>query len=612
MTYPTTFRENLLFRIKIDDECRKDARFAGVVRELCAKDVLFFVNVFLNAEDPFAEKGLRHGIGNVRIRPIITYPCQDEFITALKRSIDKGDDIIGDKSRDMLATYMVLAVFLHGFLFHGRKFMISSWKEDEIDGKEDTSTHFGKLRLFLKYLPPYLLPRGFDLKKNSSYMSLRNPENGGTLVGSAASPNLASGRREDAIFLDELSKWERYAKEAWISASDATRCKIGVWTPRGSANFAYELMQGEEVQHKFHLLWWKHPEKTYTTAEHLKLVESGVIFDKVGKYKVLLNKDQSKAPDGCYVDQNGKIRSEWYDDSCKKRTPDDIAENLDCNYLTTGNPIFDTQICMQKKFLCNAPEKIGDLEWKVSPVFDERDGTIKNFEQLQVEFVPNMNGWLKVWEEPIGEWENHYCISADVAEGLEHGDFDSASVLKRIGDKPKVVATIHARMRTFQYAEALAKIGVWYKNAIIAVERNNTMGGAVLEQLFKYYRYLYHKDVFAKGYATRTDKLGWETTQGSKGQIIGNLSKHISFDLFEDNDEGFWSECMTYVNDDGKLGGSSGTHDDKVMDRAILLWVNTQLPVPMPIIEMKEQIGWRKSWAEKSNNNNNRLVRFVV
>jgi hypothetical protein len=608
MVYPTDFRENLLFRARIDDECRKDYKFAQVVKELCAKDVLFFVNVFLNAEDPFAEKGLRHGIGSVRIRPIITYPCQDEFILDLKDAIDKGDDILADKSRDMLATYMVLAVFIHGWIFNGRKFMISSWKEDEIDGKEDTSTHFGKLRLFLKYLPYYLLPKGFNMGKNSSYMNLRNPENGGTIVGSAASQNLASGRREDAIFMDELSKWEKWAKEAWISASDATRCKAGVWTPRGSANFAYELMHGEEVTRKHHLLWWKHPEKTYTSDEHLKIVRDGVIYDKVGKYKVILHEDQSKAPAGCYVDQNGKIRSEWYDESCKKRTADDIAENLDCNYLTTGNPIFDTQICMKNKYASVSPEHIGELHWVISPTFDET-GFIRNFDQLEVDFSSNMNGWLKVWDKPENDWDNAYCISADVAEGLENGDFDSASVLKRIGEVPKVVATIHGKMRTFEYAERLAMLGVWYKKAFIAPERNNTMGGAVLEQLFKYYNLIYHKDVFLKGYATRTDKLGWETTGGTKGQIIGNLSKSISEGTFNDPDEFFWAECLTYVNDNGKLGGSNGTHDDKVMDRAILLWINTQLPLPTPKRRVVKHTGWRSSWNKE---NNKGLIRFVV
>jgi hypothetical protein len=142
------------------------------------------------------------------------------------------------------------------------------------------------------------------------------------------------------------------------------------------------------------------------------------------------------------------------------------------------------------------------------------------------------------------------------------------------------------------------------------------MGGAVLEQLFKIYRKIYHAEVFTKGYAKRTDKLGWETTGGTKGQIIGNLSKHISQNLWKDPDEYFWSECLTYVKNDGKMeaqGKSDGNkcYDDRVMDRAILLWINTMLPLPTIKRKVIKYIGWRKSWNEE-NNDPKRLVRWVV
>lgn len=607
--YPKLVRENLLYRNELLTACQKDKSTLVSVLELAKRDVLFYFNTFLWAEDPFADKNQRHGIPQMRFRPIVTYPFQDEFILDLKNAISGGEDIIADKSRDMLATYMVLGVFLHGWLFSGHKYMISSWKEDEIDGKDDTSTLFGKIRLNLRLHPDFLLG-GFEMKRDSSYMMLRHP-NGGTIVGSAASPNLASGRREDAIFTDELSKWLNHSHEAWTSISDATKCKIGVWTPRGSANKAAELMNGSEVKRKHHLLWYKHPEKCFTSKEHLEFVRAGKVRDKVGSYTVQLS--TKKAPSGCYVDQNGKIRSEWYDDECEKRDKDDVAENLDCNYLTSGNPVFDTSKCQRGKMSSEAPRAIGNLIWRIHPKFSER-GECVNQNQLSVEFVENSNGNVLLWEYPKANWENGYLISADCAEGLEQGDYDSARVLRRFGEKPKIVASLHAHMKPFEYAEELAKLGTYFGNACIAVEREGHSGGAVIETLRKIYRNLFHKEIMTKGYPEMTDRIGWFTTAMTKPVIIGFLSKAISESLYDDPDEAFWNETLTFVNNDGKLeaqGKSQGQKcfDDRVMAEAIVLWVNSQVPLPAIRFDHPKMKGWRKSWDEKPKGD---LIRFAV
>lgn len=610
--YPKTLRENLIFRSEVLTKCETDPVFLGAIQELTKRDVLFFFNTWLWAEDPFADKGERHGIPKIRMRPVITYGFQDEFIVSLKEAIDRGEDILADKSRDMLATYMVLGVFLHGWLNNGHKYVITSWKEDEIDGKEDTSTHFGKLRLFLRRLPYFLLPNGWDWRRNSSYMKLQNPENGGTITGSAASASLASGRREDAIFMDELSKWEKYQREGWISASDSTKCKVGVWTPRGSGNFAAELMRGDEVQKKHHLLWHLHPEKRYTSKEHLEVVKKGGVRDKTGGYVVQVKEG---GPSGCYLDQHGKIRSEWYDEECKKRTKEDIAENLDCNYLTSGQPYFDTLICEENlRLMSKEPKLVGNLLWKVAPVFDSKSGDCINQDQLVVELVENFNGRVKVWELPENGYEYGYSISADVAEGLEQGDYSSASVLRRFGDKPEFVATLHGHLKIFEYAEELAKLGVYFNRAYIAVERNKD-GSAVILQLLKLYRWLWHKDVITKGYPQMTDKIGFETANRHvKHSVCGELQKAISLREFVDPDTGFWNETLTFVNNNGALeaqGKSQGQKcfDDRVMDRAINLWASMRMPSPVLKREKVKRIGWRKDWDEEPKG---RLVRFAV
>ena len=587
---------NLRFRADMLSLEGDDRKF---IKEMARRDVSFFFNAFLWAEDPFAEKGLRHGIPLERIRPVVLYPFQEDFLKALDGAVQGGQNMIADKSRDMLATYMVLGFYLHGWLFRGHKYMITSWKEDEIDGKEDTSTHFGKLRFMLRMLPDWMQPEGWDWKKHSSYMRMQNPENQGTLTGSAASAGLASGRREDSIFLDELSKWESKANDAWISASDATKSKISVWTPRGSGNLAAELMRGDEVPVKMHLYWHMHPEKCYTSEEHLQKVRNGGVRDKVRKYVVTINADQKGTKDGCYVDQNGWLRSEWYDKECDSRTADDIAENLDCDYLTTGRPVFDTLKCQQNLYKSTAPAFVGDLLWKVRPIFSASDQQCLNQDQLAVEFVENNNGLYLIWEKPEEGWSQGYVIGADCAEGLEQHDWDSAYVLKRVGQVPMIAAHLHAHLKMHEYAEELAKLGVYYGNALVNVERNEH-GHGVIAHMVKLYKWLFHKAVFTKGYAEITDRIGFQTGGQSKGVIIGTLGKAIALDEFTCSDDGFWKETLTFVDDDGVME-AQGKHrgercfDDRVMSQAITWWSHLNIPLPAKIRIKENVTGWRKS-----------------
>jgi hypothetical protein len=240
---------------------------------------------------------------------------------------------------------------------------------------------------------------------------------------------------------------------------------------------------------------------------------------------------------------------------------------------------------------------------------------------LAVEFVPNVNGIYKVWEHPIAGYDNGYCISADVAEGLEQGDYNSASAFRRfpkpnqslLDFKPTKVVTLHCKLKTFEYAEELAKFGVYMGYAWVAPERTG-LGLSVVDQLFKYYSKIFHKEIMSKGYPERTDRLGWDTNSQTKGHVISNLSKHISEDTYEDNDKDFWNETLTFVNNDGTLeaqGKSQGQkcYDDRVMDTAIGLWIHKELPNAVKKEQYKPLPKWKKEFLNMEEKG---LIRFAV
>ena len=586
LEYPKTLEENLRFRVGLFLNGEKDRDTAGYIFEYVKRDILFFFNVFAWTYDTRTQ---------IKDLPFITYGYQDKAILEIDRCIETGEDLFIDKSRDMGVTYLVLYVIFWRWLTKKKEqFKIGSRKEDYVDRLGDMDTLFEKLRYQIDRLPGWMLPIGFDRKKHSSFMRLLNPETSCAIIGEATNKDFARGGRPKAIFFDEFSAWEM-AEEAWKAASDATRCKIPVGTPKGSGNKFAELARTNTIKNKLHLLWYINPAKAFTSEVYRYKLES----------EGRLAEDQSIAPVGCYVGIDGKIRSEWYDQECEKRTKDDIAENLDCNYLTSGRPYFDTVKCELKRIQSKPAIELGNLHWRVRPMFDE-NGYCHNQDQLVVEFVPNINGNVKLWEYPKDGWEDGYLIPADVAEGLEQGDYDSSYCLKRFGDKLEVVAALHGHMKQFEYVEELVKFAVFYHRAWLSVERNGN-GMGVITPLVKLYNKLYHKEVMTKGYPQITDKIGFDTNRMTKPIICSHLSKLISTDGFECNDEEFWKETLTFVNNDGRLEAQGKTQgqkcfDDRVMSMAIGTWCHDNLPAPSRKKNVRPYAGWRKSWNRENEN----------
>ena len=597
--YPKTIAENMEYRNKLLWTCNKDASQCAAVKRLYEQDVLFAFNVIYWTHDP-----RRVDIKDV---PFITWGFQDEFILGLVKAITEGkidnrEDVFIDKSRDMGATWCVLGVMYWLWSTRGgMSFRLGSRLEDLIDKPGIMDTLFEKVRFLARKTPLFLQPAGFDFRKHSSFMRMVNPENQSVFVGEAANSAFGKAGRSNACLFDEFAEWSK-DDEAWRSATDTTPCKISLGTPKGMAGKFAELSRTDECKNKYNLLWYRHPSKIGVGEKHLALVKEGKFYDKAHGYIVEMG-NQDRAISGTYVDQMGRLRSEWYDKQCNSRDEKDVKENIDCDYLTAGNPVFNTEICRMRLTECTRPIK-GNLVWKVRPVFNSY-GYCDNQNQLEVRFLENPNGLYSVWEMPVDGWLDGYCIGADVALGLEQGDWNSARVRRRFilnGRKPQHVCSLRCKLKTFEYSEELAKLAVWYKYCCVAIE-NNSMGQAVIDQIYDLYPYLYHADILTKGKPEKSDRIGWLTNSKTKAPIITHLGQCIQDREFEDYDEVFWGETLTFVNDDSVMeaqGKSRGQkcYDDTILSTAILNWIDTQLPLPRPIRQV-DAITSYDEWMEK-------------
>jgi hypothetical protein len=185
-----------------------------------------------------------------------------------------------------------------------------------------------------------------------------------------------------------------------------------------------------------------------------------------------------------------------------------------------------------------------------------------------LEFRPNKatnaDDPLAVWLRP--DPEDRYVIGADVAEGLEHGDYSCAQVLS-IRDHCQV-AMWHGHIPADMFADELSKLGRWYNNALVGVEANNH--GLTTVTALRNLRYpsIYRDRTVDKVTNKMGTRLGWYTSRTSKPLMIDDLSAEIRDESLGIYDKRTIAELKTFVRDEkGHMHGSP--HDDTVMALAI-------------------------------------------
>jgi hypothetical protein len=228
-------------------------------KELARNDVVYFINNFCYTFDPRPDV-FPHDI------PFTLYPFQEDHARYLVQCIREGHDDFTEKSRDMGVSWVTLAVLLWFWLFEsGFQGLVGSRKEDYVDNGEVDSL-YGKFDYLIRHLPIYMLPEGFNDKKDRTYMTLSNPENGNTILGESANKNFSRSGRYTVVFFDEFGFWN-FASNSWQAAGDATRCRLAVTTPPNEPSYAKALRFSGRIKVTT-LHWDLHPRKDQAWYEY--------------------------------------------------------------------------------------------------------------------------------------------------------------------------------------------------------------------------------------------------------------------------------------------------------------------------------------------------------
>lgn len=187
----------------------------------------------------------------------------------------------------------------------------------------------------------------------------------------------------------------------------------------------------------------------------------------------------------------------------EKFFPQEYPHNFEDAWINMDLYVFDRVRCHEAERQIKNPIILGDVfegpkVLSTNTLFSEE----KNY--------------LAIWKEP--QKGKKYDIGADVAVGVEGGDWSAAEVFDR--ETHEQVAEFHAHLDVFEFAEKLYWLGYYYNVAQICVEINS-IGSSVHGRLASMaYPYLYrwrHRD---RDVPQITKLGGWYTAKNSKPHLV--------------------------------------------------------------------------------------------
>lgn len=195
------------------------------------------------------------------LMPFTLFTRQVEWVEWVVDLIEKQEDGLTEKSRDMGATWLGVAVSVWLWLFHpGAAVGWGSLKAAYVDKRGDPKSIFEKIRMYVGYLPAFLLPEGLTPDRHLTHMNCVNPVNGATIIGEIGD-DIGRGGRTLVYFKDESAHYER-ADEIEASLGDNTNVQIDISSVNGEGNAFHKRRMTLPADSVFIFDWRDHPLKT--------------------------------------------------------------------------------------------------------------------------------------------------------------------------------------------------------------------------------------------------------------------------------------------------------------------------------------------------------------
>lgn len=288
-------------------------------------------------------------------------------------------------------------------------------------------------------------------------------------------------------------------------------------------------------------------------------------------------------------------------------------------FRNSGNIVFDSYKVDDLAKDCDTPSFVGDIEGDStlpdipadSATFSAGSGSAAAQSQLppcmqNLHLVDIPGGPLSIWDMPDNSENirNRYIVAVDIGGAHRTSDFHDIVVLDRYdlmyGGVETVVAEWHGHCEPDQLAMRCAQIAHFYCDAYLVVENNtaysrmNNTEGDISQLFFPILLPLY--DNLYSGNNSRLlkhrqkeTKWGFNTNRSTKPALIKHYVKVVNTHGYIEREQEAIVEMgyyLFYPDKGGEYGAAAGYHDDRVMSRAIALFVSKMdMDLPVRIIE---------------------------
>ena len=359
-----------------------------------------------------------------------------------------------------------------------------------------------KVKGIMRNLPDWLKIATIDVDNRNSF----ELSNGSSIKAASTSGDAGRSEALSLLVLDEAAHIEGL-EELWTglypTLSTGGRC-IALSTPNGVGNWFHKTCtDSESGANNFNLTtlqWNVHPDR----------------------------------------------EEEWYKKETKNMSKRQIAQELMCNFNTSGETVIDSE----------------DMEWLLSNVCEPkyRTGFDRNF-WIWEEFDPTCN----------------YLMSVDVSRG-DGADFSTFHIIKL--ETLEIIGEYQGKSTPDMFATMLNQVGREFGDAMLVVENNN-IGYTVLDKLTEFgYPNIYfsikstHEYIEQHLAEHQTSAIaGFSTTMKTRPLIIAKLEEFIRNKLIKIYSSRTVNEFKTFIWRNGKPQAMKSYNDDLIIALAIACWV---------------------------------------
>ena len=584
---PTDRDENLQYRLTLREKAVKSSDFRKAMMVACRDDVLFWLSAWCWVFEP---RKLRDANGKPlpQIMPFIPWSHQVPIIRELRENLGYRDIGI-EKSRGEGASWIGIMLALHDWIFQELATIgIVSKDMNAVDKHDDPDSVLWKAEWQLSKLPPWMVGvRNKDWKRSVTDHSFTNLRNRSTIVGSAATGDVASGGRKLWFLMDELAKFPRGPdEEAMASTQFVTESRLVVSTPKGADGAYYKFMHEPSDMLRLTLDWRDNPSRNlglYRYSKGQAIATSPETNPLPPQYdppnQDVKDRWERLLKKGFKLE--GTVRSEWYDRQCDRprATPQSIAQELDRNYGGSRFKIFHAEFFERADDTTMTPWHRGHMDY--------------NKETLDPQFSVDPEGPIRLWtaltpQKRVGP--HQFVMGADISTGLG-GASTSNSVVVAFDQvtQEQVLELATSTMPPADFADLCVAIAKWLNNAFLAWEHNGPGAAFTKRVLEMNYDHLYHRQVHWKRGAKVHHEVGWVTRKETKEMMFDDFQHRVKTSEVTLRSRELVAECQQYVRLNGKIehvqsatskddATSGEAHGDRVIAGCVALQAMIQRP----------------------------------